>query len=210
MIITDPQGNIVYVNPRFTQITGYTSQEVVGQNPRILKSGEITPEVYKHLWETITSGKEWKGEFHNKKKKGELYWVDALISPLNYEDGKTAHFIAIEEDITARKQMLEDLKYHEEQFRLLLNSAAEAIYGIDTQGNCTFCNHACVIMLGYSCPDQLIGKNMHRLIHHTRADGTSYPEEECRIYQAFRTGVSSHEDTEVLWRDNGTSFSVEY
>lgn len=210
VIITDPQGGIVYVNPRFTQITGYTSQEVIGQNPRILKSGETPPEAYKHLWETIASGKEWKGEFHNKKKFGELYWVHASISPVTCKDGKTTNFIALEEDITERKQMMEALKHSEEQFRLLLNSTAEAIYGIDTQGNCTFCNHACMKMLGYSSPDQLIGKNMHKLIHHARADGTLYPVEECHIYQAFRTGVGSHEDTEVFWRADGTSFSAEY
>jgi len=204
VIITNFQGNIEYVNPRFTQITGYTSPEVVGQNPRMLKSGETSPEVYKHLWETITSGKEWKGEFHNKKKIGELYWAHASISPVNYENGKTSNFIAIEEDITERKQMMEALKYSEEQFRLLLNSTAEAIYGIDTQGNCTFCNPVCVKMLGYSSPDQLIGKNMHKLIHHTRVDGSPYPVEECHIYQAFHTGEGSHEDTEVrhiLWKN---------
>jgi len=210
VIITNFQGNIEYVNPRFTQITGYTSPEVVGQNPRMLKSGETSPEVYKHLWETITSGKEWKGEFHNKKKIGELYWAHASISPVNYENGKTSNFIAIEEDITERKQMMEALKYSEEQFRLLLNSTAEAIYGIDTQGNCTFCNPACVKMLGYSSQDQLIGKNMHKLIHHTRVDGSPYPVEECHIYQAFHTGEGSHEDTEVFWRADGTSFPAEY
>jgi PAS domain S-box-containing protein len=69
IIITDTKGNIEYVNPKFTQITGYTCEEVIGKNPRILKSGEISPEAYKQLWETISSGDEWRGEFHNKNKE---------------------------------------------------------------------------------------------------------------------------------------------
>lgn len=98
----------------------------------------------------------------------------------------------------------------EEQLRLLLNSTAEAIYGIDLDGNCTFCNPACLRLLGYTQADELIGKNMHWLIHHTRSDGAAFPIEECRIFRAFRQGEGAHVDDEVLWRANGTSFPAEY
>ena len=97
-----------------------------------------------------------------------------------------------------------------EQVRLLLDSTAEAIYGLDMQGNCMFCNSACLRFLGYKDPAELIGKKMHTMMHHSRPDGTPYPSEECRIYLAFRRGEGSHVDDEVVWRADGTSFPVEY
>jgi PAS domain S-box-containing protein len=102
------------------------------------------------------------------------------------------------------------LKESERQVRLLLDSTAEAIYGLDLDGNCTFANQACLKLLGYKNVDELIGKNMHDLIHHTRPDGSSYPVEECNIYKAFKKGKGVHVDDEVLWRADGTSFPAEY
>ncbi len=104
IVITDTAGDIEYVNPKFVQVTGYTLAEALGKNPRILKSGEKNPEAYRELWETITAGKEWRGEFHNKKKNGELYWEFASISPIRDPAGRVTHFVAVKEDITARKQ----------------------------------------------------------------------------------------------------------
>ncbi len=104
IVITNPAGDIEYVNPKFVNVTGYTLAEALGKNPRILKSGDKSPEAYRELWETITAGKEWSGEFHNKKKNGELYWESASISPIRDLAGRITHFVAVKEDITARKQ----------------------------------------------------------------------------------------------------------
>ncbi len=104
IVITNPAGDIEYVNPKFVQVTGYTLVEALGKNPRILKSGEKSPEAYRDLWETISAGKEWRGEFHNKKKDGELYWESASISPIRNLAGRVTHYVAVKEDITARKQ----------------------------------------------------------------------------------------------------------
>ncbi len=104
VVITDRKGAIEYVNPKFTRLAGYTLEEVLGQNPRILKSGKTSPEEYKQLWNTITTGREWQGEFLNKKKNGEIYWESATISPIKAPEGTITHFIAIKEDITERKQ----------------------------------------------------------------------------------------------------------
>jgi len=109
IVITDRQGNIEYVNNKFCETTGYTFAEVIGKNPRILKSGEKTKEEYELLWKTVLSGDEWRGEFHNKKKNGELYWEFASISPIKNEKDEITHFIAIKEDITDRKRMMEEL-----------------------------------------------------------------------------------------------------
>lgn len=102
------------------------------------------------------------------------------------------------------------LKEKQKSLELLLDSTAEGIYGLDTEGNCTFCNASCVRMLGYKNKNELIGKNMHLQIHHSHKDGSPMPIEECKIFQAFMTGKGTHVEDEVLWRMDGTSFEVEY
>lgn len=108
IVITDTCGNIEYVNPKFTELTGYTVEEALGVNPRMLKSGEHPKAMYRELWKTIWSGKVWSGIFHNKKKDGELYWESARIAPVKNKDNKITHFIAIKEDITIVKKMEEE------------------------------------------------------------------------------------------------------
>ncbi len=104
VMITDIKGKIEYVNPKFTETTGYPLEEVVGQNPRLLQSGEHSQAFYQQLWNTLIAGKEWRGEFHNKKKNGELYWESVSISPVKNAQGKITHFAAFKEDITERKR----------------------------------------------------------------------------------------------------------
>jgi PAS domain S-box-containing protein len=133
IVITDLKGTIQYVNPKFVEITGYSTEEVLGQNPRILKSGYTTQNEYKNLWSTISAGEEWHGEFHNKRKNGEFYWESATISPIINPDGITTHFIAIKEDITYKKnsEILLQQKNHEieiqnEELKLAKNHAEES------------------------------------------------------------------------------------
>ncbi|MHC4448010.1 MAG: ATP-binding protein, partial [Planctomycetota bacterium] len=109
VLITDPQGQIEYVNPKFTEVTGYTAQEAIGQNPRMLKSGKHPPEVYAKLWGALTSGREFHGEFQNRKKDGSLYWASVSMSPIRGVDATTTHFLAIQDDITDRKAAEEEL-----------------------------------------------------------------------------------------------------
>jgi two-component system, sensor histidine kinase and response regulator len=114
------------------------------------------------------------------------------------------------DEVTERKRVEKVQREGEERVRLLLESTAEAIYGVDLDGDCIFCNASCVRMLGYGSPPELLGKNMHRLMHHSRADGTPLPDDACRIYQAFRVGKGAHVDDEVLWRKDGSCFPAEY
>lgn len=210
VIITNLNGYIEYVNQTFVDTTGYTKEEVLGKKPNMLRSNRYDNVFYQNLWNQISKGEIWRGEFEDVKKDGTLFWESAVITPLLNDEKEITHFIAIKEDITERKKVLEDLKKSEDQIRLLLNSTAEAIYGVDLQGNCTFCNPACLTILGYHHPNDLIGKNMHHLIHSKHADGTDYPEEECKIIQAFKLGKGAHIDDEVLWRADSTNFPVEY
>ncbi|MCL5746102.1 MAG: PAS domain S-box protein, partial [Acidobacteria bacterium] len=110
VVITDTAGTIEYVNSAFTAISGYTHDEALGKNPRILKSGEMRPEEYRHLWSSITAGREWAGVFHNKAKDGRLYWERAVIAPIVDARGSITNFVGIKEDITEQKKL-------EEQFR---------------------------------------------------------------------------------------------
>ncbi|MFA6598219.1 MAG: PAS domain S-box protein [Ignavibacteriaceae bacterium] len=109
VVITDPDGTIEYVNTKFCDITGFSQEAAIGKTPRILKSGHQDEKFYKELWDTILSGKEWKGEFLDKKKNGELYWESALISPLVNNEGIITNFVAVNEDITEKKKMFEEL-----------------------------------------------------------------------------------------------------
>jgi PAS domain S-box-containing protein len=109
IIITNVKGEIEYTNPKFVEVTGYTSSEALGQNPRILKSGLQDKDFYKNLWNTINAGNEWRGEFNNKKKSGELYWELTSISPIKNDKGEITHFLAVKEDITSRKKMESEL-----------------------------------------------------------------------------------------------------
>ncbi len=109
VVITDISGNITYVNPRFTETTGYTREEAIGANPRVLKSGSHPPEFYRNMWKVLRSGNEWQGEFCNRKKNGELYWEHASISSVRDSRGATMSYIAVKEDITESKRMVEAL-----------------------------------------------------------------------------------------------------
>ncbi len=113
IIITDKQGVAEYVNPKFVEVTGYTSEEIVGKTPGILKSGSMSPEEYAELWSKILSGEEWTGEFVNKKKDGSFFSEHAIISPIKNAEGNITHFVGVKEDITARKEAEEKLKRSE-------------------------------------------------------------------------------------------------
>ena len=141
VVITDPAGNISYVNPKFTECTGYSADEVVGKNPRILKSGYSTPDVYHGMWATIKAGKTWHGEFCNKKKNGEIYWEAATITPITNRAGGITHFLAVKEDITERRRA-------EKEFRLTQFSVEHASVGIqwmNSEGRIVYANRtACL------------------------------------------------------------------
>jgi PAS domain S-box-containing protein len=338
IVITDVSGNIQWVNPAFSRLTGYAREEALGKNPRILKSGKQDETVYKKLWNSILSGEIWSGEITNRRKDGQLYNEEMTIAPVRSGSGEITNFVAIKQDVTERKLVEAALRRSEEQFRdlaenirdvffvgepdpvrltylspayeeiwgrplqeaydrpdawidsihpedreravdlftrayqgeradaeyrivrtdgtirfvkarafpvlnaegkfcrvvgiaedltkskraeeaqreseeqvrLLLQSTAEAIYGINLDGNCTFANAACVRMLGYGSPAELLGKHMHTTMHHSFPDRRPYPVEACEIFRAFRVGKGSHVDSEVLWRKDGTCFPAEY
>lgn len=124
VVITDFNGNIEYVNPKFIELTGYSFEEVKGENPRILSSGLNHPDIYKELWKEIKRGNEWRGEFQNKKKNGELFWEFATISVLKNDRGEITNFIGVKEDITERKR--------QEQIQEVILNISNAVFHKNT------------------------------------------------------------------------------
>ena len=154
VVITDPSGKIEYVNPQFEYFNGYSLNEVKGKNPRVLKSGEQPLEFYKNLWSTIAQGNTWHGEFHNKKKNGELYWEEARISPIKDKHDDILHYVAIKEDITDKKQMISDLHVKENA----IMSSINGMMLIDLDGNIVFVNKKFLRLWDIEDEDEIIGK----------------------------------------------------
>ena len=166
--------------------------------------------VAKAVAEAKKSQKPYTAEFRVVKADGTVRWVTG-IGRFHYgPQGDPERMVGMATDITERKRAEEAVRESEGKLRLLLDSTAEAIYGLDLEGRCTFCNPACLRLLGFEHVDELLGKHMHSLIHHTRDDGLAFPDEECRACRAFRYGEAVHVDDEVLWRADGTSFPADY
>ena len=160
--------------------------------------------------EARQSQKPYAAEFRVVRRDGTVVWTAATGQYHYASNGDPYRMLGMAVDITARKQAEQAQRESEDKLRLILDSTAEAIYGSDREGRCTFCNPACLRLLGYERADELLGRNMHHLIHRARADGTPFPVEDCHIFRTTRTGQGLHVDNEVLWRANGTSFPAEY
>lgn len=151
VVITDRQGAIEFVNPRFTDITGYAPSEVLGKNPRILKSNKQSDKIYRDLWKTISDGQVWRGELCNRKKDGTLYWESACIAPVRNEQNEITNFVAVKEDITAQVRDREQLRLQS----TALAAAANAIFITDTDGRIIWANNAFCRMSGYRLEELL-------------------------------------------------------
>lgn len=214
VIITDRDGAIEYINPKCVELTGYSLEEARGENPRMWKSGEHPPELYKEIWDTILSGKVWRGRLHNKKKNGELYWEEASISPLVDEKGVITNFLAIKEDVTAKRKaeenLLASLKQRKDlanKFRTIFESSSDAIMLLDKEGFFD-CNKATLKMFGCSRKDEFLKAHTSEWSPITQPDGSDSNEAaQANIDMAFHEGRQFFEWSHR--RADGTVFPAE-
>lgn len=178
-----------------------------------MKSTEVILKPINYLISTTEKFSE--GDLSQRAKVFRNDDIGKLSMAFNHMAEELYTFINnLEDKVKERTAELEhannSLKESEDNIRLLLDSTAEGIYGIDTNGNCTFCNTSCLNLLGYKQPEELIGKNTHYLLHHRHSDGTLFPINECKVLNAFINGEGTHVDDEVFWRADGSYFPVEY
>ncbi len=148
VVITDREGSIIWVNPAFTRLTGYSREEVLGQNPRILKSGRQPLEFYQAMWQTILSGMPWHGQLINRRKDGSFYTEEMTITPVRATGGDITHFVAIKEDVTERRQVEEALRESEQRFRSLFQDNQAVMLLVDPEtGQIHGCQSCCVRLL---------------------------------------------------------------
>ncbi len=214
IVITDADTLIEWANPAFTALTGYPLDEAIGKKPKeLVRSGLQPNELYQAMWQTILAGLPWRGEVVNRKKDGTLYHEDLTITPVPDTQGKLKHFIAVKQDITARKleeaaaQLARiEIEHLSARNELLLNSAGDGIYGTDANGLCIFVNPAALTMLGFQ-KDELLNHDQHALFHHHHHDGQPNPHTNCPIYQTLQDGL--HRDVEDAFiNKNGEIFDV--
>jgi diguanylate cyclase (GGDEF)-like protein/PAS domain S-box-containing protein len=207
IVITDHEGKIVWLNQAFTTLTGYSKQEVLGKNPRLLSSGEQSETYYANLWSTISLGKVWQGELVNKRKDGTTYTEEMTITPVIQDvgDATHTHFVAIKQDVTERKRLEEMLQNNENKYRVLFEDSADANWLMDEKGFLD-CNSAALQMFGYSAGTEM----MHPadISPLNQPDGTpSRVAADQKMASAFRNGRERFE-----WmhqRKNGNTFPAE-
>ena len=203
-------GVITTWNKGAVRLYGYAAEEAIGRHATFLYPADRKEEIEQILRQIRAGVPVDRVETVRLRKDGSGIHVSVTFSPILDSGGAIVGISAISRDITQLARARQEVADREEQIRLLLDSTAEAIYGVDLSGVCTFCNKACAQLLGYESPQALIGKQMHPLIHHTRADGTPYAPEQSAIYDAMRHREGTHVDNDVLWRADGTSFPAEY
>ncbi len=181
VVITDLAGDIEYANPKFTEITGYTLEEVLGQNPRVLKSGSQPKEFYADLWATIASGREWHGEFCNRKKSGELYWESASISPVRDASGKITHYVAIKDDITERRRIEQEVAEQKQLLENTLESLTHPFYVIDAEDYSIQVANSAARKLGVS------GDSTCHALSHNRDTPCDGEEHQCPLVEVKKT-----------------------
>lgn len=212
IIIMDSKGAISYWNPAAEQMLGYASEEVMGKDlHELLVPKRYHAEYQASLPQFFHTGRgnavgKVRSLFAIRKDGQEVAVAHSLSAFMRNGEW---HSVGILRDITESLKQQEALKKSEENVRLLLNSAAEGICGIDLDGNSTFANPAFLNMLGYTDLAQVLGKNVHQLTHHSYPDGSPFPIEACRLHRAIHEGIQVHLDDEMLWRSDGTSFPAE-
>ncbi len=211
IVITDPNQKdnpITFVNDGFLELTGYDRQEVIGKNCRFLQGERTAEEQLQSIREAIEAGKSCRELLLNYRKNGETFWNDLFITPVRNEQGRVIRFVGVQNDISDRMRIAEESQESERTIRLLLDSTAEGIFGVDVEGKCTFCNASALQMLGFTEESEVTGKPILDMLQPAASDGSK------TILQSFtsclKTGEQINQSGERFRHASGTSFPVEY
>lgn len=177
------------MNPRFFSITGFSADEVIGKNPRLMQSGHTPPDTYRALWSALSSGREWRGEFVNRKKDGTLYCESATIAPITNSDGQVTHYLAVKQDITEQKRAEEALRLSEERHRLIASFARDVIWTMKTDGTITYMSHSVEALRGVS-PDEAMRETLEEKL--TPASLAIAPQYLAQLQTALQAGRPPH------------------
>jgi PAS domain S-box-containing protein len=211
--LMDENWTMLFISDEMAKLSGYPAEDFLGEKPRRNFSELMHEDDRQRIWENTVKALEanepYMHEYRVLDKNGELHWVLAKGQAIYDEQGNPEYLDGTIFDITESKLAEQAVAQAEERSRLLLESTKEGIFGIDLDGLTTFVNPAAAKMLEYS-EDELVGKPMHSTVHHTRADGSDYPHDECYMYSTVTSGESHTISDEVLWRKDGSSFPVEY
>jgi len=159
VLITDKTGTIVYANQAFTDMSGYSADEAIGQNAGFYASGSTTPEVFAEMWAEVSQGKDWRGELQNRRKDGTLYWESLTITPIRNSDGNITHFISLKNDMTARRDAERRLRRNEAQMNTILENVGARIYMIGADFKYQYANREVCEALGKS-QEEIVGKSI--------------------------------------------------
>jgi PAS domain S-box-containing protein len=209
--IFDIQTERNFSNRAVHEMLGYSQKELcrVGQWDEIVHPDERASGAKRY--EDLTKGKrdtdEWEQRFI--RRDGRVVRANGRFKLIRDARGKPKYVVALNEDVTERRLAEAERIRVTKQMQLLLDSTGQGVYGLDLRGKCAFINKAASEMIGYR-PEEVLGRNMHKLVHHHKLDGSPYPVEECPVYQALKIGQGCRTDEEILWRQDGTVIPVEY
>ncbi len=213
IVITDCSSEdhpITFVNKGFTDMTGFSEQEIIGRNCRFLQGEHTDNETVLRIRRALGRGESVRELIKNYRKNGEPFWNDLYITPVHDENGILTHFVGVQNDVTERIEAARQTETNERTIRLLLDSTAEGLFGLDVDGKCTFSNEKAARLLGYEHGSQIVGKELAELAQPCDPNGNPFEKDSLQILGAVRAGEAINRYDERFCRKDGESFPVEY
>jgi PAS domain S-box-containing protein len=210
IVITDPNqpdNPVVYANPAFERITGYSIEETVGKNCRFLQGDDRDQPALEKLRATLREGRECQVVLRNYQKDGTLFWNELSISPVHDEEGNLANFVGVLHNVTKRDQTEEALQYQSDLTKTIVNNAADSLFLWDAEGRVTLMNPAAEQTFGWR-QEELLGEVLHNRIHQHHLDGRPYPISECPLVRVFESGRTIRDHEDVFFRRDGSPIDV--